>query len=301
MEGAGVRLKRAFPHGNELLFDPFLLLDDFGSDNPADYLAGFPWHPHRGIETVTYILRGAVSHGDSIGNSGTIGDGDVQWMTAGSGIVHQEMPVKTEGRTRGFQLWVNLPAAHKMMAPRYRDVRAGTIPLVAPEKGVEIRLISGKAGNTAGPVTDIVVEVEYMDVSLQAGISWKKHFPPGRSSIIYMVSGMLDLTRFPAGGIASSVESESLVHLKDSTTFETKAGPAGARFLLASGVPIGEPVAWGGPIVMNTAEELDQAFEQLENGTFIAKPGGGKKGWPGGPALGEVSPNKGGKPRFYRN
>ena len=168
-EGAGVRLKRAFPSGNELLFDPFLLLDDFGSENPGDYAAGFPWHPHRGIETVTYILHGAVEHGDSIGNSGVIGDGDVQWMTAGSGIIHQEMPVRTPGRTRGFQLWVNLPAASKMIPPRYRDVPAATIPVVKPVKGVSIMLISGKVGDTTVPVRDIVVDIDYMDVSLAPG------------------------------------------------------------------------------------------------------------------------------------
>jgi len=284
MEGAGVRLRRAFPHGNELNFDPFLLLDDFGSDNPADYLAGFPWHPHRGIETVTYILRGAVEHGDSIGNSGTIGDGDVQWMTAGSGIIHQEMPVRTEGRTRGFQLWVNLPAANKMMAPRYRDVRAKTIPLVKAGRGVEIRLISGNAGGVAGPVQDLVVDIDYMDISLEPGSSWKRDFPPGRNSFIYVISGMAGIT-----GVEGDSGPETLVSLGSSQLLDVRTGPSGARFLLASGAPLHEPVAWGGPIVMNTQEELDLAFGELDKGTFIREPGPGKGAWTGG------------KPRFYRD
>jgi redox-sensitive bicupin YhaK (pirin superfamily) len=279
IEGAGVRLKRAFPLGDELLFDPFLLLDDFGSDNPSDYIAGFPWHPHRGIETVTYILHGAVEHGDSIGNKGVIGDGDVQWMTAGSGIIHQEMPVRTPGRTRGFQLWVNLPSAGKMMEPRYRDVRAGTIPLVNPSSGVSIRIISGKVGTDSGPVRDIVVDIDYMDVSLAPGASWKRNLGPGRNSLVYTVSGKLDIAGFAAG-----VGPEHLVHLGDAASLEASGGAEGGRFLLASGIPLKEPVAWGGPIVMNTREELDLAFEQLKKGTFISHP-----------------LPKGAKPRFNRD
>ena len=255
---------RAFPHGNELRFDPFLLFDDFGSDNPNDYIAGFPWHPHRGIETVTYILHGSVAHGDSIGNNGIIGDGDVQWMTAGSGIIHQEMPTKTSGRTRGFQLWVNLPATNKMMPPRYRDIPANSIPVINPSNGVTIRLICGKIGEIQGPVRDIVIKIEYMDVSLAPNVSWNRAISPGMNSFLYMVSGKIDIA-----GTANGVDENTLVHLEDTEQAEFIAGNNGARFLLASGNPIMEPVAWGGPIVMNTNEELELAFEQLENGTFI--------------------------------
>ncbi|MEK7474750.1 MAG: pirin family protein [Candidatus Coatesbacteria bacterium] len=261
-DGAGVKLRRAFAFHDVPRFDPFLLLDDFGSDDPADYLAGFPWHPHRGIETVTYILHGAVAHGDSMGNRGVIGDGDVQWMTAGGGIIHQEMPQRSEGRTRGFQLWVNLPAAQKMMEPRYRDVKASSIPAATPAQGVTVKLVSGTVDGTRGPVQDLIVEVEYMEILLDAGATWKRPIPADRNSFAYVISGEVRLA-------GDTLGPETLAHLADASALEVTAGPAGGRLLFGSGVPIEEPVAWGGPIVMNTQAELDRAFDDLDRGTFI--------------------------------
>ena len=262
VDGAGVRLRRAFAFHEVPRFDPFLLLDDFGSDDPADYLAGFPWHPHRGIETVTYILHGAVEHGDSMGNRGVIGDGDVQWMTAGGGIIHQEMPQRAEGRTRGFKLWVNLPAAKKMMEPRYRDVQASAIPAVTPSAGVTVKLVSGTVDAVSGPVADLVVEVEYMEIRLEPGAAWSRAIAAGRNSFAYVYSG-------EAAIAGTRVASETLAHLADARALEVTAGGAGARLLFGSGVPLREPVAWGGPIVMNTQAELDRAFDDLDRGTFI--------------------------------
>jgi redox-sensitive bicupin YhaK (pirin superfamily) len=264
VDGAGVKLRRAFAFNEVPRFDPFLLLDDFGSSDPADYLAGFPWHPHRGIETVTYVLHGDVAHGDSLGNRGTIRDGDVQWMTAGGGIIHQEMPQKAEGRTRGFQLWVNLPAERKMMEPRYRDVAASAIPSVEAAAGVTVRPISGEVNGTIGPVRDLVVDVEYMEIRLDPGASWSRPIAAGRNAFAYVIDGEASLE-----GAKSGLGPESLVHFGDAGTLGVSAGRKGAILLFGSGAPLREPVAWGGPIVMNTDAELAEAFDELEQGTFL--------------------------------
>ena len=263
MEGAGVRLHRVF--GNEQVprLDPFLMLDDFGSDNPADYLAGFPWHPHRGIETVTYLVRGTVEHGDSIGNAGAIGPGDVQWMTAGSGIIHQEMPQAPADRIlRGFQLWVNLPAAEKMCDPRYRGIAAAGIPAVALSPGVTAKVIAGEAGGIRGPVKDLVVDVSYLDVMAASAAVCEHPIPAAHRSIAYVVEGE---GRF--AGIR--VGAGHLVLFDGKGNVAVEAGPKGYRYLLLSGRPLGEPVAWYGPIVMNTEEELETAFREYRDGTFV--------------------------------
>jgi redox-sensitive bicupin YhaK (pirin superfamily) len=262
VEGAGVRLRRAFGHGQAPQFDPFLMLDHFGSDNPEDYLAGFPWHPHRGIETVTYVLSGRVAHGDSIGNSGAIGPGDLQWMTAGSGIIHQEMPQDTPDRLNGFQLWLNLPRAQKMMPPRYRDVAAATVPEAEPAPGVRVKVIAGVVGDVSGPVRDLVVETEYLDIALQPGSRFDHPVPGDRRVFAYVFEGTAE-----CGG--QVVEHGTAALLGDGDAVRLAAGDAPARLLLVSGRPLDEPVAWGGPIVMNTQAELDLAFRELERGTFI--------------------------------
>jgi hypothetical protein len=264
MEGAGVRLHRVF--GNEQVprLDPFLLLDDFGSTDPADYLAGFPWHPHRGIETVTYLDRGTVEHGDSIGNRGSIGPGDVQWMTAGGGIIHQEMPKAPPDRVlRGFQLWVNLPAARKMMAPRYRGLVAGEIPPVDLGPGVTAKVIAGEAGGVRGPVRDLVVDAAYLDVAAAAGADCDHRVPGHHRCFAYVVEG--------SGEFCGSerIAAGHLVLFEGRGDVAVKAGAGGCRYLLISGEPIGEPVAWYGPIVMNTEEELETAFREYRDGTFL--------------------------------
>ena len=264
LEGAGVRLKRVIGFQEAPRFDPFLLLDDFGSRNPADYLAGFPWHPHRGIETVTYMLHGTVAHGDSLGNSGEIGDGQVQWMTAGSGIIHQEMPRKQPDFLRGFQLWVNLPAADKMMAPRYRDIRARNIPEYRSKDGLVVKVVAGRYGNLRGPVQDIVCDPEYLDVCLPAGLEFHHPVKKGHTVVAFAFEGG---GTCPADG--TDLREGSLAHFGDGESVLLGAGPSGLRFLLVSGKPIGEPVAWRGPIVMNTEEELATAFAEYRNGTFI--------------------------------
>jgi len=266
LEGAGVRLKRVFAFAEAPRFDPFLLLDDFGSRDPADYVAGFPWHPHRGIETVTYMLHGTVAHGDSLGNSGEISDGQVQWMTAGSGIIHQEMPRRQPDYLRGFQLWVNLPAADKMMAPRYRDIRPGDIPVARTGDGVEVRVVAGRYGRMRGPVRDIVCDPEYLDVRLEAGREFRHPVKSGHTVFAFAFEG--DGT-CPADG--TGLGGGTLAHFGDGDSVTLSAGRAGLRFLLVSGKPIGEPVAWRGPIVMNTEEELARAFAEYRNGTFIKK------------------------------
>lgn len=256
---------RAFGFYEVPRLDPFLMLDDFHSSNPRDYMAGFPWHPHRGIETVTYMIRGDFDHGDSIGNSGTIGSGEVQWMTAGSGIIHQEMPREYRGMMQGFQLWVNLPASNKMMDPRYRGITADKIPSTRTSKGVDVKVIAGKVGRIEGPVKDLVVEVEYLDVSVGPGMEFDHGISKGNSAFAYVFEGQgfFDSSnRGPAGA-------GSLIMLGDGDQIETKAGKDGVRFLLVSGRPIGEPVAWRGPIVMNTERELDIAFDEYWNGRFI--------------------------------
>jgi hypothetical protein len=283
LEGAGVHLKRAFGFGEVHGFDPFLLLDDFRSDNPEHYLKGFPWHPHRGIETITYILHGKVEHGDSMGNKGVIGPGEVQWMTAGSGIIHQEMPKGDEtGRMGGFQLWANLPASHKMMEPRYRDVKSRQIPEVSAGDGVTIRVICGEVGGTKGPVQDIITDPEYLDLTVPAGTQFIHPTKAGHTVCAYVIEGRarfcqekdpfdyevegvnyFDIQRDPF------VTDESLVLFGDGERVVVSTEEDPVRFLLISGKPIGEPVAWYGPIVMNTQRELQIAFEEFNNGTFI--------------------------------
>jgi redox-sensitive bicupin YhaK (pirin superfamily) len=269
MEGAGVRLNRVFGHPEVPRFDPFLLLDDFGSDNPEEYVAGFPWHPHRGIETVTYMLSGEVEHGDSLGNEGVISAGDVQWMSAGSGIVHQEMPQRADDHLRGFQLWANLPAASKMMDPRYRDVPADTIPEVSPHDGLKIKVIAGEVVGVRGPVRDVTVEPEYLDITLEPGADLEHPTSPGHTVFAYAINGRgkvgpngtHELSR---GQLALFTEGDSVL---------AKANDVPFRFLLVSGKPLGEPVAWSGPIVMNTREELATAFREYQDGTFIKSSG----------------------------
>jgi len=270
IEGAGVHLKRVFGYHEVPLFDPFLLLDDFHSENPADYLAGFPWHPHRGIETVTYVLHGSVRHGDSIGNSGVIQSGDVQWMTAGSGIIHQEMPEQVNGNLLwGLQLWVNLPASHKMMPPRYRDVSKAQSPEITLEKGVSIKIICGTIEGVKGSVQDIIADPEYLDVTVPAGTAFTYPVKDGYTVFAYALEGKgyFDQKK------TQLIQPEQLVLFdKSGDTIATLAAADAVRFLLISGKPIGEPVAWYGPIVMNTQAELQQAFEEYQNGTFIKHP-----------------------------
>jgi quercetin 2,3-dioxygenase len=266
IEGAGVHLKRAFGNREAPLLDPFLLLDDFRSDDPSQYLPGFPWHPHRGIETITYVLEGDVEHGDSMGNRGDITAGDVQWMTAGSGIVHQEMPRgNAQGRMGGFQLWANLPASHKMMDPRYRDVKRGEIPEVSVEGGAKVKIVCGRVNGVRGPVRDIVTDPEYLDVSVPKGAHFTHTVKEGHTVFAYVVEGS---ARF-APGRDGPCGAESLVHYGDGDAVSVAAEKEPVRFLLVSGKPIGEPVAWYGPIVMNTPEEIRIAFEEYRNGTFI--------------------------------
>ena len=266
LEGAGVHLKRAFGFGDTQLFDPFLLFDDFRGDDPEQYIKGFPWHPHRGIETITYVLRGTVDHGDSMGNKGTIGPGDVQWMTAGSGIIHQEMPNgDPNGFMWGFQLWANLPASQKMMDPRYREVTHDQIPEVSLPGGVTIRLISGEVNGTEGPVRDVVIEPEYLDVMMPPNKEFTHAIPSGHTALAYVFGGEAYFTEDRNALVAN----EHLILFDDGeqVTVATKESPV--RFLLLSGNPIREPVAWYGPIVMNTQEELQIAIEEFRNGTFI--------------------------------
>jgi redox-sensitive bicupin YhaK (pirin superfamily) len=287
IEGAGVHLKRAFGFSEVPLLDPFLLFDDFHSNVPEHYLKGFPWHPHRGIETITYVLHGDVDHGDSMGNSGSIGPGDVQWMTAGSGVIHQEMPRgDQEGLLWGFQLWANLPAADKMMGPRYRDVKAAAIPEIRMNNGVTVRLICGELEGRKGPVRDIVIDPEYLDVTMPPGTTFAHPTHPNHTVLAYVIEGTghfcrekdpyayevegknyFDMQREPF----AERESLLLFDAGDRVEVSTEKGPV--RFLLLSGKPIGEPVAWYGPIVMNTQEELRAAFEEYHNGTFIRDSG----------------------------
>lgn len=270
IEGAGVHLKRGFSHDQVPLFDPFLLLDDFRSDTPSKYLKGFPWHPHRGIETITYMLDGAVEHGDSLGNSGVIYSGDVQWMTAGSGIIHQEMPTGDgDGRMGGFQLWANLPASHKMMDPGYREIKSAFIPEVDAPGGVRVRIIAGELLGESGPVRDIVTEPEYYDITVPAGAFYEQSVKAGNTVFAYVVEGRGSFT-VPDENLVHEYSDRETVVLFDSgdrVTVKTEDEPV--RFLLISGRPIGEPVAWRGPIVMNTKEELMHAFDEYEKGTFL--------------------------------
>jgi hypothetical protein len=308
LEGAGVHLKRAFGNQHVPQLDPFLLLDDFHSSNPDDYLAGFPWHPHRGIETITYVLHGKVEHGDSMGNEGIISSGDVQWMTAGSGIIHQEMPKgQANGLMWGFQLWANLPASHKMMEPRYRDVKSHQIPEVKIEsspagdagrsarganagpaaKGARgssavVKVICGEVGGVRGPVQDIITDPEYLDIVVPPDASFRHRVHSGYTAFAYVIEGA---GNFEPDGDPFSYEAEgrnyfdfkreraigpeSLVIFNDGDELVISTGPDRLRFLLVSGKPIGEPVAWWGPIVMNTQEELRVAFDEYDRGTFL--------------------------------
>jgi redox-sensitive bicupin YhaK (pirin superfamily) len=267
MEGAGVRLHRAIGFGPPEQYDPFLLLDDFRSDKPADYVKGFPWHPHRGMETITYVLRGKVEHGDSLGNRGVIGPGDVQWMTAGSGIIHQEMPSGDDrGAMYGFQLWANLPRANKMMDPRYREVRAADIPEAHDAGGAVIRVVAGAIGDVVGPVRDVVTAPEYLDITIPAGASFAHATPRGHTVFAYAIDGRGTLA-------GRTVHANHLAWFGDGDRVVAAADREALRFLLISGRPIHEPIAWGGPIVMNTEAELRLAFEELDRGTFIKSRG----------------------------
>ncbi len=283
IEGAGVRLRRAFGFGDTSETDPFLLLDDFRNDRPADYLAGFPWHPHRGIETITYVLAGTVSHGDSLGNSGTLGAGDIQWMTAGRGILHQEMPEgDARGRMHGFQLWANLPSSLKMSAPRYQDVAAGGIPEVADDDGTRVRIVCGEFWGKKGPVDGIAADPSYLDVWVPPGVRKSFAVDTRRNAFAYVFEGSGGFRdASPPTGVLTDrpgpVErvvreqtgNRSLVLFDSGDEVTVQAGDEGIRFLLVSGRPIEEPVAWYGPIVMNTQEELRKAYAELQAGTFI--------------------------------
>ena len=283
VEGAGVHLRRAFGFGSTRDTDPFLLLDDFRSDVPAEYLAGFPWHPHRGIETITYVLAGTVEHGDSLGHSGTIGAGDLQWMTAGRGIIHQEMPKGDPGgRMHGFQLWANLPAALKMTAPRYQEVKAGEIPVVTEDDGSEVRIICGAFRGQRGPVEGIAANPVYLDVAMPPGRSKTLPVDAAHQAFAYVfagagtfcnASGPLSVPTESVGRLDTAPPTEadnrSLLLFDSGDEVRVHAGDAGIRFLLVSGTPLQEPVAWYGPIVMNTQEELRQAFAELRDGTFL--------------------------------
>lgn len=274
LEGAGVHLKRAFGYYEVPQFDPFLLMDDFRNDEPNKYLRGFPWHPHRGIETITYMLAGSAEHGDSMGNKGIISAGDIQWMTAGSGIIHQEMPKPgPDGKMFGFQLWANLPASHKMMPPRYQDVKADTIPEIVLDNGVKIRVICGEINGIKGPVRDIVIDPEYLDITVPAGTEYFHPTKKGYTVFIYVIGGKGVTGGDGEEGIRGEgeevVENETLVLYDDGEQVMVKTEFEFVRFLLVAGKPLNEPIAWGGPIVMNTKDELDVAFEEYRSGNFI--------------------------------
>ena len=283
LEGAGVHLRRAFGFGNTSDFDPFLLLDDFRNENPDDYLAGFPWHPHRGIETITYVLAGTVEHGDSMGNRGAIAAGDVQWMTAGRGIIHQEMPKgDAAGRMHGFQLWANLPASLKMTEPRYQEVKAAEIPVVTDDDGTEVRIVCGSFWGKRGPVDGIAADPMYIDVTVPAGKRKTLPVETTRHAFAYVfggagkfcnASGPLEVPTESVGWAdthpPTEAENRSLVLFDQGDELTVQADKEGVRFLLCSGQPLKEPVAWYGPIVMNTQEQLRQAFAELEKGTFL--------------------------------
>ena len=284
MEGAGVKLHRAFGFGTTSEFDPFLLFDDFRNDRPDDYRAGFPWHPHRGIETITYVLAGTVEHGDSLGNKGKMGAGDVQWMTAGSGILHQEMPQGDErGRMHGFQLWANLPSSLKMTAPRYQDIKAADVPEVIDDDGTKVRVVTGDFWGKKGPVEGVAADPRYIDVFVPPGKRKSLPVEVGRHAFAYVFEGsgtfsgasqpfgVLTEKETPAGEtlVREQTGNRSLVVFDAGDEVTVQAGDEGIRFLLVSGKPIEEPVAWYGPLVMNTQSELQQAVSELRNGTFI--------------------------------
>ena len=283
VEGAGVKLQRGFVFGKTTEFDPFLLFDDFRSENPEDYLAGVPWHPHRGIETITYVLAGSVVHGDSLGNRGNLGAGDVQWMTAGSGILHQEMPQgDAHGRMHGFQLWANLPSSLKMTKPRYQDVAAGDIPDVIDDDGTRVRVICGDFWGKKGPVEGVAADPRYLDVWVPPGQRKRLAVESSRRAFAYIFAGSgtfrdaseprgvpNELTDATSRDTRHDTGNRALVLFDSGDEVVVHAGDEGIRFLLVSGAPIEEPVAWYGPIVMNTKEQLRQAYAELHNGTFI--------------------------------
>ena len=283
MEGAGVKLRRAFGFGNTTDFDPFLLFDDFRNERPADYLAGFPWHPHRGIETITYVLKGTVEHGDSLGNRGSLGAGDVQWMTAGRGIMHQEMPQgDAEGRMHGFQLWANLPSSLKMTTPRYQDVVSGDIPEVVEDDGTTVRVVCGEFWGKRGPVEGVAADPNYLDVWVPPGRKRSFAVDTRRHAFAYIFEGsgtfrdasqpfgVLTEKDGPVETVAREMTgNRSLVLFDSGDEVTVQSGDEGIRFLLVSGRPLEEPVAWYGPIVMNTQAELYQAVQELRAGTFI--------------------------------
>src|SRR6204780_3173470 len=284
LEGAGVHLRRAFGFGNTSEFAPFLLLDDFRTDVPEDYLAGFPWHPHRGIETITYVLAGTVEHGDSMGNRGAIAAGDVQWMTAGSGIIHQEMPKGDQsGRMHGFQLWANLPAALKMTAPRYQEVKAPDIPEITDDDGTHVRVVCGSFWGKSGPVDGIAADPVYLDVSIAPGRRKTLPVETTRHAFAYVFAGggkfsnASDPQAAPneladrSAKAPSPADNRTLVLFDRGDEVQVEAGEDGMRFLLVSGKPLQEPVAWQGPIVMNTQEQLREAFNELQQGTFLER------------------------------
>ncbi len=283
-EGAGVRLHRAFGFEHPEMLDPFLLFDDFRNEHPQDFEAGFPWHPHRGIETITYVLNGSVEHGDSLGNKGTLDAGDVQWMTAGSGIMHQEMPKgNTKGQMHGFQLWANLPSALKMTDPRYQDVESGEIPVIKDDDGTEVKVIVGNFWGKSGPVDGIAADPQYLDIYVPAGVKKTFKIDTYRRAFAYVFdgAGYFSDAAAPTGVLLEKEVMGQEVNIRDMSGDRTlvrfgtgdevtvQAGEQGIRFLLISGAPIEEPIAWHGPIVMNTRSELHQAFRELQNDTFI--------------------------------
>jgi redox-sensitive bicupin YhaK (pirin superfamily) len=282
LEGAGVRLRRAFGFGDTTDTDPFLLFDDFRNDRPEDYLAGFPWHPHRGIETITYVLAGTVEHGDSLGNRGSLGSGDIQWMTAGSGILHQEMPQgDPQGRMHGFQLWANLPSSLKMTSPRYQDVQGKDVPEVVDDDGTAVRIVCGEFWGKKGPVDGVAADPRYLDISVPPGVRKRLQVETYRNAFAYVFAGsgaFRDASEPHAVRtdiVGSGVERPDFIGNRSLVLFDggdevvVQAGDEGIRFLLVSGKPIEEPVAWYGPIVMNTRHELQVALDELNRGTFI--------------------------------
>jgi len=283
IEGAGVRLRRGFGFGDTEAYDPFLLFDDFRGERPDDYLAGFPWHPHRGIETITYVLAGSVEHGDSLGNTGSLGAGDVQWMTAGSGIIHQEMPRGDgQGRMHGFQLWANLPSSLKMTNPRYQDIGASEIPEVTDDDGTRVRVVCGNFWGVSGPVDGVAAEPQYLDVWVPPGLDRSLPVKTTRHAFAYVFEGsgrfgqaseprpvQIDRVGPAAPGVMDTADNRSLVLFDSGDEVAVQAGEQGVRFLLVSGAPLREPVAWRGPIVMNTQDELRTAFDEYQNGTFL--------------------------------
>jgi redox-sensitive bicupin YhaK (pirin superfamily) len=284
LEGAGVHLRRAFGFGTTSEFDPFLLFDDFRNERPEDYLAGFPWHPHRGIETITYVLAGTVDHGDSLGNRGSLGAGDVQWMTAGSGILHQEMPKgDPKGRMHGFQLWANLPSSLKMTKPRYQDVVAADIPEITDDDGTRVRVVCGDFWGKRGPVDGVAADPRYLDIFVPPGVRKRLPVETTRNAFAYVFegSGTFRDASAPRGvqteqvgeaadaGAHEPIGNRSLVVFDRGDEVVVQAGDQGIRFLLVSGQPIEEPVAWYGPIVMNTKQQIQQAIHDLQDGTFI--------------------------------